>query len=285
MPAMQFEMRSGRYFKIGLVLLLLALGLFMTGMQSNTAKEPFVFVQISDTQLGYGGYEHDVSLFRKAVEQINALKPDFVVFCGDFVEDFDQQSIADFNKIRSELIAPSYLTPGNHELYYQPTSASLSRYRRIFGKDYFSFAHKGYTFVFADSQLWKSPLKGETEKLDAWFKQTLAAAREAKSPVFIVQHIPVFLKRPDEPEDPDYNLSPARRKELLALMEDSGVVAVLGGHTHQAVINNYRGIQLVNTGALSKNDDKSAVGYRIWRVESAKSIKHEFVPLEAAAAR
>jgi serine/threonine-protein phosphatase CPPED1 len=281
---MPYEMRSEKYFKIGLILLLLAFSLFLTGMQSNKAREPFTFVQISDTQLGYGGYAHDVDLFRKAVEQINALKPDFVVFCGDFVEDFDQQSVTDFNKIRSGLIAPSYLTPGNHELYYQPTQATLSRYRKIFGKDYFSFTHKGYTFVFADSQLWKSPLKGETEKLDAWFEETLRAAKEAKSPVFVVQHIPIFLKQPNEPEDPDYNLSPARRRELLALMADSGVVAVLGGHTHKAVINNYKGIQLVNTGALSKNDDKSAVGYRIWRVESPKSIKYEFVPLEAAAA-
>ena len=277
---MQSEMRSEKQLKIGFILLLLALGLIVTGMRGNTAEKPFIFVQISDTQLGYGGYEHDVSLFRKAVGQINKLKPDFVVFCGDFVENFDQQSITDFIKIRSELSVPSYLTPGNHELYYQPTAATLSRYREIFGKDYFSFTHKGYTFVFTNSQLWKSPLKGETEKLDAWFRETLAAAKEAKSPVFIVQHIPIFLKQPDEPEDPDYNLSPARRKQLLDLMVDSGVIAVLGGHTHQAVINSYKGMQLVNTGALSKNDDKSAVGYRIWRVESPKLIKHEFIPLE-----
>jgi serine/threonine-protein phosphatase CPPED1 len=277
---MQSEMRCKKHINIGIIFLLLAVSLAMAAAQSNTAKEAFSFVQISDTQLGNGGYEHDVNLFRKAVERINALKPDFVVVCGDFVEDFDARSILDFEEIRSKLTVPSYLTPGNHELYYQPTPATLSRYRKIFGNDYFSFKHKGYTFVIADSQLWKSPLKGEMEKLDSWFKDTLKEARDANSPVFVVQHIALYLKQPDEPEDPDYNLSAAKRKELLALMEDYGVVAVLGGHTHKNVINNYKGIQLVNTASATQNDDNSPPGFRIWRVESPKSIKHEFVPLE-----
>jgi len=283
--AMRYEIRRARHIKIGLLFLLLAFGVAAAASQVNTAKEAFTFVQIADTQLGNGGYEHDISLFRKAVERINALKPDFVVFCGDFVENFDDQSVADFNRIRSELTVPSYLTPGNHELYYQPTPATLSRYRKIFGKDYFAFKHKGYTFVFTDSQLWKSPLKDETEKLDVWFKETLRAAKDANSPVFVVQHIPLFLKQPDEPEDPDYNLSIEKRKELFALMMDFGVVAVLGGHTHKTLINGYKGIQLVNSGSATKNDDDSPPGFRVWRVESKKSIKHEFVPVETSAGR
>jgi serine/threonine-protein phosphatase CPPED1 len=282
---MRYEMRYRKYISAVPLFLLLAFCFAVAASQSDTAKEVFAFVQIADPQLGKGGYEHDIKLFRKAVERINGLKPDFVVICGDFVEDFDSQSVADFNKIKSELAVPSYLTPGNHELHYQPTAETLSRYRENFGKDYFSFKHKGYTFVFADSQLWKSPLEGETEKLDAWFKKTLKAAKHENSPIFMVQHIPLYLKQPDEPEDPNYNLSIAKRKELLTLMVDFGVVALLGGHTQETVINNYKGIQLVNTGSATKNDDNSPPGFRIWRVKSPNSIKHEFVPLEASAAR
>jgi serine/threonine-protein phosphatase CPPED1 len=281
--AMRYEMRCGKYISAGLLFLLLAFCFAVAASQSDTAREAFTFVQIADPQLGKGGYEHDVRLFRKAVERINGLKPDFVIICGDFVEDFDSQSIADFKKIKSELTVPSYLTPGNHELHYQPTPETLSRYRENFGKDYFSFEHNGYTFVFTDSQLWKSPLKGETEKLDEWFKKALKAAKDENSPVFMVQHIPLYLKQPDEPEDPNYNLSIAKRKELLTLMVDFGVVAILGGHTQETVINNYKGIQLVNTGSATKNDDNSPPGFRIWRVESLNSIKHEFVPLDILA--
>ena len=32
--------------------------------------EPFTFVQLCDTQLGMGGYEHDINTFRQAVSQI-----------------------------------------------------------------------------------------------------------------------------------------------------------------------------------------------------------------------
>ena len=46
----------------------------------------FTFAQICDTQLGMGGYEHDVKTFKTAVAQINALKPDFAVICGDLVK-------------------------------------------------------------------------------------------------------------------------------------------------------------------------------------------------------
>jgi serine/threonine-protein phosphatase CPPED1 len=279
-PAMECEVSGNQFRKTGLLFLLLTLSLAVAATRNETAKESFTFVQIADTQLGNGGYEHDLNLFRKAVERINLLKPDFVLFCGDFVDDFDVKSITDFNETKSKLAVPSYLTPGNHELYYQPSAASLNRYRALFGKDYFSFRNKGYTFIMADSQLWKSPLKGETEKFDAWFKEALKSAKDVNSPVFLVQHIPLYLKQPDEPEDPDYNLAPAKRKELFVLMEEYGVVAVLGGHTHKTTINGYNGIQLVNSGSLTKNDDNSPPGFMIWRVESPKSIKHEFVPLE-----
>jgi serine/threonine-protein phosphatase CPPED1 len=276
-------MRCKTNIPIGLIALLLAFGLVFAAGKSETKKEAFTFVQISDTQLGYGGYEHDLSAFGKAVERINKLKPDFVVFCGDFVNEFTTESISDFNRIRATLAVPGYLAPGNHEMNYQPTASKLKEYRKIFGKDYFSVQHKGYTIVIVNSQLWKSPLKSETEKMDTWLKKTLKAAKDANSPVFVVQHIPFFLKKPNEPEDPDYNLPLKKRMELLNLMKEYGVVAVLGGHKHTNIINNYKGIQLVNTSAVSKNDDDSPTGFRLWHVDSPTSIKNEFIPLEPAA--
>ena len=66
-----------------------------------TAGEQFSFVQMCDTQLGMGGYEHDVKTFTLAVEQINRMKPDFVVICGDLVGKANEQSWLDFNRIKS----------------------------------------------------------------------------------------------------------------------------------------------------------------------------------------
>lgn len=246
----------------------------------SALTEAFTFVQVSDPQLGWGfGYENDVNSFKQAVRRINSLKPDFVVICGDLVNSFNDQSVADFNNIKSKLTMPCYCAPGNHDVGNTPTDSSLNRYRQAIGKDYFSFEHKGYTFVIANTQLWKAPLAGESEKHDAWFKQTLEAARDKNSSVFVAGHYPLYLKDPNEAEE-YYNLPPAKRGELLALMEDCGVVAVLGGHRHELVINEYKGIQLVNGEATSRNTDGRPLGFRLWHVDSPKSIRHEFIPLK-----
>ena len=65
--------------------------------------KPFTFVQICDTQLGMGGYEHDINSFKQAVKQINKLKPDFVVICGDLVSTPNDKSFTDFKKIKDGL--------------------------------------------------------------------------------------------------------------------------------------------------------------------------------------
>ena len=168
--------------------------------------------------------------------------------------------------------------PGNHDVGDRPTADTLKKYRDAFGKDYFSFEHKGYAFVFADSSLWKSPIEGETQKQDEWFKKTLEAAHDVNSPVFVIQHYPIFMQNPDE-SDSSNNLPIAKRKEILALLVTNGVVAVLGGHRHDTVINDYKGIQLVICEATSKSLGRSSLGFRVWKV-SPGSIKNDFVPLK-----
>jgi hypothetical protein len=194
------------------------------------------------------------------------------------VNNFNDSSVADFLRIRSGLTVPSYCAPGNHDVGNSPTVSSLERYRQAIGDDYFSFEHKGYTFVIVDTSLWKAPLAGESETQDAWLRQTLTAAHDKGSPIFIVGHYPLYLTSPTEAEE-YYNLPPAKRSELLTLFEESGVVAVLGGHRHQLVINDYHGIQLVNCEATSRNTDGRPLGFRLWHVDSPAAITHEFRPL------
>ena len=265
-------------FKVSLALLGFVVGPAV-GRDQSIATEVFIFVQVSDPQLGWGyGYNNDLNSFKQAVSHINGLKPDLVVICGDMVDSFNTTSVADFQQARSELTMPSYCSPGNHDVGNSPTVSSLQRYRQAFGDDYFSFEHKGYTFVIVNSSLWKAPVAGESKKQDEWLKQTLAAALDKNSPVFVVGHHPFYLTNPDEAEE-YYNVPPAKRSELLALFEESGVVAVLGGHRHLLVINDYKGIQLVNGEVTSRHFDSSPLGFRLWHVDSPTSIRHEFRPL------
>ena len=258
-----------------------AVGMFSCGSVWAQSAEngAFSFVQLCDTQLGFGGYEHDVKAFRQAVKQINALKPDFVVICGDLVNTPDAKSFADFNKIKAGFAAPCYCASGNHDVGNVPTLESLRYYRKVIGEDYYSFEHKGHTFVIVNTQLWKAPVEDETKKHDAWLAATLETAAGKRSPVFVVGHYPLFLKTPDE-DNEYFNLPVTKRKELLGLFEERGVVAVLGGHTHKLLINGYKGIQLVNGETTSRNLDGRPFGFRVWHVTGSKPPVHHFVPLD-----
>lgn len=247
-------------------------------LENPKSYEPFRFVQLCDTQLGFGGYEHDVHLFKQAVRQINALKPNFVVICGDLVNTPNDKSFDDFNQIKAGLRVPCYCAPGNHDVTGHPTPESLRYYREVLGRDYFAFEHKGCIFVVVNTQFWKVMVQDESEKHDAWFEATLRAASEKGHRVFVIGHYPLFVNNPDETEE-YMNLPVDKRKELLSLFESRNVVAMLGGHTHRLIVNDYRGIQLVNAESTSRNLDECPVGFRVWHVGDT-TLEHEFVPLK-----
>ncbi len=252
-----------------------------TADKTGSPSEKFSFVQMCDTQLGMGGYEHDVATFKAAVKQINAMasKPDFVLVCGDLVNNADATSFADFKAVRAGFTLPCYCAAGNHDVGNEPTVESLKHYRETIGEDYYAVEHKGYTFVVANTQLWKAPVAGESEKHDAWFKKTLEAAKAKGRPVVVVVHYPLFVKEPDEPEA-YFNLPLEKRREILALCETNGVVAFLAGHTHRSVINSHKGIQMVAGETTSKNFDERPMGFRLWQAGAATGLSHEFVALE-----
>ena len=275
-------------WRIGLIALAAKLLVLIIMVHSVKAEEKkpapssqsllFSFAQMCDKQLGMGGYEHDVKTFGLAVDQINKMKPDFVVICGDLVSKANDQSWADFNRIKAGFKIPCHCAAGNHDVGNKPTAESLQRYPEKIGKDYYTFEHKGFTFVIANTQLWKVPLKGESENHDMWFKEILAEAKKKDSPVVVV-HYPLFVKTPGEKES-YYNIPTAKRMELLKLCEENGVVAFMAGHTHKLVVNDYKGMQLVNGETTSRNFDKRPMGFRWWDVAAQGKMIHRFVAIE-----
>ncbi len=249
---------------------------------SEKPQEPFAFVQMCDTQLGMGGYEHDLQTFQQAVRQINELEVDFVVICGDLVHDANDRSYADFLTIRDGLHLPSYLVSGNHDVGNTPTDSSLRYYRETIGEDYYQFDHKNHSFVVTNTQLWKVAVEEESERHRAWFEKSLIEQGERGYPVFVLGHYPLYTEHPDE-EEHYYNLPLPTRKRLLDLFVENNVVAYLSGHTHKLTKNTYESIQLVSGETSSKNFDGRPLGFRVWQV-STDSLYHHFVPLEATGA-
>ncbi len=242
------------------------------------AQEAFRFVQLCDPQLGMGGYEHDVETFQLAVDQINALDPDFVVICGDLVHDASDSTYSDFLSIKKGFTMPCYLAPGNHDVGNVPNDTTLAYYRNTVGADYYDFSHKGYAFVVANTQLWKADVEGESDKHDLWFKETLAVKGKGEFPLIVIGHIPLYLEHSEE-EEQYSNFPMEKRKEMLELFERYAVLAYLTGHTHRTIIHQYKSTQLVTGETSSKNFDKRPMGYRLWEV-SPDTMKHHFVAIQ-----
>jgi 3',5'-cyclic AMP phosphodiesterase CpdA len=231
-----------------------------------------------DPQLGFGGYEHDIRTFRQATQQINALHPDFVVICGDLVNGSSRKSYSDFKALLHDLNPRCFCAPGNHDVHNAPTPASLAFYRKEMGPDYYSFEQDDSTFIVLDTQLWKSPVPGETERQEGWFRNTLSKAHRAGRRIFLIQHVPFFVKSADEPDN-YYNLPEEKRLELLRLCEENGVVAILAGHTHKTIINDYHGILMVTGELTSRNFDHRPLGFRVWHIGAQRPFQSEVVPL------
>ncbi len=277
-----YNMKLRNFVKC-ITLMFITLGMTIMPLACAPAQDAktqsFTFVQIADTQLGFSTYDADIAAFKQAVKQINQLKPDFVVIAGDLVNVPGEKAYDDFKEIKSTFDMPCYCASGNHDVGQKPTAETLKMYRDTIGQDYYSFQHKGYVFVVINTQLWKHLVPGETETQDAWLGKTLADAKQAKMPVVIVGHIPIFTEKADE-ADAYYNIPLKDRKRLLKLFKDSGVVAVLTGHRHARTVNDYEGIQLVTSETTSKNFDKRPRAFFLWRVESPTSVSYEAIQLD-----
>ena len=259
-------------------LALLALWLASCGSVLSQPQS-FDLVQMCDPQIGFVDYATELARFRQAVQQINELKPDFVLICGDLVNNPSRKSFADFNAVKAAFKAPCYCVPGNHDVGEAPTAESLRFYRQSIGRDYYSFEHKGCAIIVVNTQLWKASVPEESARHDAWFKETLADAAKKGRRIFVAGHIPLFSRTPEEPNGHD-NLPLQKRLELLSLFERYGVQLMLAGHTHRTIIRQYKETQMAASETTSLNVDFRPYGFRLWHIEAARPFRHEFVKIK-----
>ena len=244
----------------------------------------FTFVQMCDTQLGMGGYEHDVETFKLAVKHINELKPqpEFVVICGDLINTpGSEKETKQFNAIKAGFQMSCYCAPGNHDLGNKTNPELLKRYRKAVGRDYYVKELPHCALIALNTQLWKSPLDAESARQNTWLDKAMLKAASANKPIVAFGHHPLFLNDPQEKEA-YYNLPVESRLQLLRLFKTKGVAAYLSGHAHKNLIKSYERIQLVTSATTSRNFDNAPMGFRLWHIKPPRPYKHEYVPVKDA---
>src|SRR5205814_7717514 len=122
--------------------------LFSAFLLTVPSAAQITIAQLSDTHIGEKKHApHAADNLRQAVQMINERRPDAVILSGDIGE--NPQAWEQARSILAGLKAPLYYAPGNHDVH----STDVDRYRRVFGKDYYSFQVKDITFIVIDSEL------------------------------------------------------------------------------------------------------------------------------------
>lgn len=230
------------------------------------------FIQMSDPQFGMytknQGFAHETLNFDFAIATANRLKPAFVVVTGDLVnEPGNPAQAAEYKRVAAKLDPAIRLfsVAGNHDVENEPTKESLSRYRELFGLDYYTFRVGGIAGFVLNSSLEQHPGKvpGEAAKMESWLRAELAKARDAGAKHLIVfQHIPFFLKDPGE-EDQYFNIPREARRRYLEILHEYGVRQVFAGHYHRNSEGRDGQLEMITTGPVGMPIEDARSGMRI----------------------
>jgi 3',5'-cyclic AMP phosphodiesterase CpdA len=202
----------------------------------RSAVQPFTFVQVSDSHIGFNRPPNADAraTFREAIAKVKALpnRPDFVIHTGDVSQLSRDDEFDDAEQMLKELGLPVFFVPGEHDMLDPDGGkAFLKRFGKgSQGAGWYSFDHRGVRFValvnVADLKPGGMGNLGAAQL--AWLKADLAG-RSSSTPIVVFAHIPlwtVYEKWGWGTED---------GAQALALLKKFGSVTVLNGHIHQIV--------------------------------------------------
>lgn len=234
------------------------------------ANDSFRFVHFTDIHIEpeMSAPEHTA----RCVEAINATRADFAIAGGDLVFDANlvgrarsTQLVALYQRTVSKLRMPVYSAIGNHDLFgigdrgragSQLAAQARRNWESEFGPRRRAFRHKGYHFIILDSVdvLPGGGYRGWVEpEQQSWLRSVLARV-PAGAPIVVVSHIPLvtaFLQSGDlRSQIPDNGLVVENAREVVDVLLEHNVKAVLQGHTHICEKVEYKGCQFITTGAV-----------------------------------
>ncbi|XP_075292813.1 serine/threonine-protein phosphatase CPPED1 isoform X3 [Opisthocomus hoazin] len=188
---------------------------------------------VGDTNNGDDEWGEEIKLAEQAVQAVNKLnpKPKFFVLCGDLIHGMpgtpwrkdQEQDLKNVLKNTDQDI-PLVFVSGNHDIGNTPTRETIDNYCKNWGDDYFSFWVGGVFFIVLNSQLYFDSSKCPELKQaqDVWLNEQLAVAEKHKCKHMIVfQHIPLFLRKPDEDHN-YFNLEKSVRQEIMEKFHKAG---------------------------------------------------------------
>jgi 3',5'-cyclic AMP phosphodiesterase CpdA len=202
--------------------------------QKKARSEDFVFVQISDSHIGFDkAANKDVNgTFQAAVDKINALdrQPDFILHTGDLSH---LAKAAEFDTLDQLLKGlkqkQTFFVPGEHDLIRDDGKLYLERFGKgTTGRGWQSFDHKGVHFVGLNNSAQVDALGAIDDEQIEWLNRDLSGLG-ASTPIVVFAHIPLWAAYPE------WGWATKDSARALAMLKRFGAVTVLNGHIHQTL--------------------------------------------------
>jgi alkaline phosphatase D len=254
----------------------------------SVAKEKPVatIALLSDTHTMAPTSQHDgvyEQHFEQAIAAVNKANVDFVLITGDLSNGGQPEQLREFRNHTKKFKAPVYYVPGNHDVGNKFNSGKtngtitierLKAYEREMGPSFFAKDDHGVRLIGLNASLFGSGFQQETEQ---WKFLKTELAKTSDTPKLLFMHYPLFVTNPTERGGGYWNVEPEPRQRVLNLCKNAGVKAVLTGHLHKPLTNEYEGILLLGTPAISFGFPRDAhlEGWTLVTIPKTGPIKFE----------
>lgn len=250
-------------------------------LESVDESGPLVFAQLSDIHYAPTPEEFKEGLRDRRMKilpdpilasiasEVNEIAPDFVIFAGDLAADSKYPSpelveawlTAMGRDYAGTFTAPVYGVVGNHDVVRDDAIGTVL-YENVLGPCYYSFDVKGTHCIVLNTQtLLDSKLQYTIDRTQLeWLRRDLDLV-PANAPLLIFCHEPT----PDWIDTPE-------NAELLDLLAESSITALINGHWHTNAILQREPFLEITSGAVcgawweGPGPDGTGFGYRIHRL-------------------
>jgi 3',5'-cyclic AMP phosphodiesterase CpdA len=186
---------------------------------------PVVVVVPGDLHLTEPEFDN-VRVGRWVVQQVNDLiRPDFVQFIGDNVQDATEAQFRLFDEIRNALEPPHYVLVGDHDI---AEDRSAPEFRRHVGVPYGSLSRSGVRFIRLNTQ--ESNPVGLSDGQLNWFREEVEEAEARGERIILFQH--------NYPYQIWEDFAGPGIDAWRAIVQTKPIEAIICGHTHYTQIAN-----------------------------------------------
>lgn len=221
--------------------------------------------------------------FDAVIDQVNAANVGLVLLGGDLTEGGKPETIAAFEAQAAKLKAPQLRVAGNHDVGAKKAEGiksnlsdeRVTHFEALMGPSFWAREIGGARFVGVNASLFGSGLEHETAQWE-FLEKELAKPNAAPFGTHLLTHYPPFLTSPDEPSD-YWNIEPAPRARLLALLKGAKVRGVFSGHIHRPLFNQTDEFTLITAPPVSFGlpRGKQPEGWTLLSIASGGKITFE----------